>query len=475
MGLRTAEQYRASLRDGRTLWYRGKRVDDICAEPDLVVAVENACIDFDMTHDDAHYDLAVDHDKAAPGEHHAVYSIPRDPDDLLRRSRLIELGSLLCGTILSPKDVGSDALLGLLTTLTGAGLERAQAFHQRCATEDLLLAVAQTDVKGDRSLAPHEQADPDMYLHIVDETTEGIVVRGAKAHTSFGPNCDELLVLPTRAMRAEDADWAISFATPANAAGVSLYISSYTGGEQNSWDRPISARHKMLETLTVFDNVFVPWDRVFLCREPQVAGPLALAFVDFHRFTAVSYKLPLLDALVGSAAEIARMNGVAKAGHIRDKLTQLVIYAETVRVLAETAARRGRVDERGICRPDSMTTNLAKFTFASGYHDAIRIVQECAGGLLVTGPGGEDWDAPEVRPVLEKYFRAAAPASERLAMMNMIADLTVGDFGGYQTVLAVHAEGSIEAEKMQILREYDATRALRTARRLAALDEQPGD
>ena len=196
-----------------------------------------------------------------------------------------------------------------------------------------------------------------------------------------------------------------------------------------------------------------------------------MAFVDFHRFTAVSYKLPLLDAMVGAAGEIARMNGVIKAGHIRDKLTQLVIYAETVRSLTESAARRGQVDARGICRPDALTVNLAKYTFATGYHEALRIVQECAGGLLVTGPGGDDWDAPEVRPVLEKYFRASAPAAERLAMMKMIADLTVGDFGGYQSVLAVHAEGSIEAEKMQILREYDAARATARARRLARLDE----
>jgi aromatic ring hydroxylase len=230
----------------------------------------------------------------------------------------------------------------------------------------------------------------------------------------------------------------------------------------------------MLETLTVFDDVFIPWERVFLAREARLAGPLAMAFVDFHRFTAVSYKLPLLDALVGAAGEIARMNGVAKAGHIREKLTQLVIYAETVRALTESAALRGQVDARGICRPDPMTVNLAKYTFASGYHEAVRIVQECAGGLLVTGPGGDDWDAPEVRPVLEKYLGASAPAAERLAMMKMIADLTVGDFGGYQSVLAVHAEGSIEAEKMQILREYDSRRATGRARWLARLDEHPG-
>jgi len=473
VGLRTAEEYRASLRDGRTLWYRGKRVDDILAEPDLRVAVDNAAVDFEMTHDDAHRGLAVATDPVTGAEYHALYALPGSPDDLLRRSRLIEIGSLLCGTILSVKDVGSDALLGLLSVLEGPGLERARAYFTRVAAEDLVLAVAQTDVKGDRAKAPHEQPDPDHYLRIVHETADGIVVRGAKAHTTFGANCDEFLVLPTRAMKDDDAPWAVSFAVPANTRGLSLYISSYSSGEHHPWDRPISSRHKMLETLTVFDDVFVPWEHVFLARDPRLAGPLALAFVDFHRFTAVSYKLPLLDALVGAAAEIARMNGVVTAGHIREKLTQLVIYAETVRSLTESAARRGKQDSRGICRPDSMTTNLAKYTFATGFHDAIRIVQECAGGLLVTGPGGEDWDAPEVRPVLEKYFKASAPAADRLAMMKMIADLTVGDFGGYQSVLAVHAEGSIEAEKMQILREYDGARATRRARWLARLDEHP--
>jgi aromatic ring hydroxylase len=471
VGLRTAEEYRASLRDGRTLWYRGKRVDDILAEPDLRVAVDNAAVDFEMTHDAAHRDLAVVTDPVTGAEYHALYALPATPDDLARRSSLIEIGSLLCGTILSAKDVGSDALLGLLTTLEGDGLRRARAFYTRVAAEDLVLAVAQTDVKGDRAKAPHEQPDPDLYLHIVNETADGIVVRGAKAHTTFGPNCDELIVLPTRAMKDDDAPWAVSFAVPANARGLSFFISSYSSGEHHPWDRPISSRHKMLETLTVFDDVFIPWERVFVARDPRLAGPLAMAFVDFHRFTAVSYKLPLLDAMVGAAGEIARMNGVINAGHIRDKLTQLVIYAETVRSLTESAARRGQVDARGICHPDSMTVNLAKYTFATGFHEALRIVQECAGGLLVTGPGGDDWDAPEVRPVLEKYFRASAPAAERLAMMKMIADLTVGDFGGYQAVLAVHAEGSIEAEKMQILREYDGRRATGRARWLARLDE----
>jgi aromatic ring hydroxylase len=225
----------------------------------------------------------------------------------------------------------------------------------------------------------------------------------------------------------------------------------------------------MLESLTVFEDVFVPWERVFLCEEPEKAGALALSFVEYHRFTAVSYKLPLIDAMIGSAAAIAEMNGVLKAGHIRDKLAHLITYGESVRALTHMAALRGKVSADGIAVPDPMTVNIAKLTFASGYHGAVALLQECAGGLLATGPGAEDWASPEVRPVLEKYFRGAAPAEGRLRMMHLISDITARDFGGYHAVLAIHAEGSVEAEKMQILRSYDSRRALSLARKFARL------
>lgn len=470
MALRTADEFRASLTDDRVLWYQGRRIPNVLEEPDLRVAVDHSALDFEVGHDPAHHDLAVEVDPTTGEEFSAYYRIPRSVDDLLARMRLIELTTALGGTLLSLKDVGTDAMFALQTVLRGEERERLTAFFQRCRTDDLAVSVAQTDVKGDRSKAPHEQADPDLYVHIVDESDAGIVVRGAKTHTSLTPNCNEILVLPTRAMKADDSDWAVGFAVTPDTPGVSMYVSPYHAGEKHPWEYPLSSKHKMLETLTVFDDVFVPWERVFCFRQPELAGPIALAFVEYHRFTAVSYKLPLLDALVGTAAEIARMNGVLSAGHIKDKLTQLVIYSETVRTLCETAARRATTDADGYCRPDSATTNIAKYTFATGFHDAIRMVQDCAGGLLVTGPGGHDWENPEIRAVLEKYYAAAAPAAERLAMMNLISDLTVRDYGGYHAVLAVHAEGSIEAEKMQIFRAYDGRRSISLARRLAGLE-----
>ncbi len=460
--LRSADEYRNGLRDGRRVHYRGRQVS-VLDEPDLRVAVDHAALDFDVGHDPHHRDLAITDGSST------YYAVPRSADDLLRRSALIETVTALGGTMVTlVKEIGSDALFALLRVLDGEGLERATAFWERCRDEDLAVAVAQTDVKGDRSLPPHRQPDPDHYVRVVGETPEGIVVRGAKTHTSVSANCDELIVLPTRAMSEADADWAVAFAVPIDTPGLHLYVSSYHAGEVDPFDHPLSSRHKMLETLTVFDDVVVPWDRVFLDRRPELAGPLALAFVEYHRFTAVSYKLPLLDLLVGATARMAELNGVAGANHVRDKLARLVIYAETVRGLTHLAAMRAGEAEHGIWVPDPMTTNLAKYTFATRYHEHLRDVQDVAGGLLVTGPGGDDWADPATRAVLEKYYSAAGDALERLQMMHLVSDLTARDFGGYHAVLAVHAEGSIEAEKMQILREHDASGAREYADRVAA-------
>src|SRR5699024_2912258 len=158
--------------------------------------------------------------------------------------------------------------------------------------------------------------DPDLYLRIVDEDADTITVRGAKTHTSFSANADEIVVLPTRAMGDDDAAYAVSFAIPIDTPGLTLYVSPFLDGERNSFENPLSSRHKLLESLTVFDDVRVPKDRVFLNADTELAGQLALSFVDYHRFTAINYKLPLLDQIVGAAILVAEANGISNAGHV---------------------------------------------------------------------------------------------------------------------------------------------------------------
>jgi aromatic ring hydroxylase len=272
-------------------------------------------------------------------------------------------------------------------------------------------------------------------------------------------------------MGQNDEDFALSFTLPVDTPGLTLIASRYLTNEVHPFEYPISSQHKMMETTSIFEDVFIPWEYVFLCGEWEFAGPLALQFVEYHRFTAVSYKLPLVDLFVGAGKLIAEMNGISNAGHVRDKLTWLVAYAETTRALLFTAAHRYKWDGE-IAYPDPLFTNLAKLHFASNYHTAIHHLQDLAGGLLVTSPAIQDWDHQELGKKLERtLIGASGTGRERAAVLNLISDLVVAELGGYHAVLAVHAEGSIEAEKMMVYRSYDPERAVEYARRLARLDD----
>lgn len=476
MPLRTPEQYLESLRDGRRVYYRGQLVPDVVAHPVIGLAARHASIDYQMAEDPRFRDLAVMDGTSR------YFVPPRTGEDLIARSRLIEAATRLGGTlVVLIKEIGSDALFGLTIAshemdrrLGTAYSQRVATFHRHCAENDLALAVAQTDVKGDRGLGPAEQAakgNPDAYVRIVERRSDGIVVRGAKAHTSVSTNANELLVIPTRSMAEADADYAVAFAVPLDTPGVTLIASPHGGAAKNSFEHPISSQHKMMETITVFDDVFVPTERVFLAGEWQFAGALALTFVEFHRFTAVSYKLPLVDALVGASLLLAEYNGIERAGHVRDKLSWLIAYAEGLRALTHMAAHRSTVHPCGIAVPDPLTVNVAKLHFASNYHQAVARVQDIAGGLLVTGPAQEDLASAELGPLLRRYLggKLGVDTEARLRALNLAADLTASDFGGYQEVLAVHAEGSIEAEKLTILRNYDHASAKSYARSLAGI------
>ncbi len=476
MGLRSAEQYKRSLRDGRAVFFRGERVADVTTHPVIGIAVEHASIDYRMADDPRFRELAVVSDGG--DLYSRYYRLPRDAEDLRLRSRLIAASTREGATlVVLIKEIGSDALFALHiigAKMAAAGLpqyrERIDKYHRFCRDNDLAVAVAQTDVKGDRSLGPSAQDHPDYYLRIVEERPDGIVVRGAKVHTSVSTNTNEVIVLPTRAMRLEDRAYAVAFALPIATPGLKLIASAHGSASKDPFEHPISARHKMMETLTVFDDVFVPRERVFLQGEIEFAGLLALTFVRFHRFTAVSYKLPLLELLAGAGYAVAEANGVLSAGHVRDKLTHLAAYHTTVRGLIEHAAASCTIEE-GVAVPNTLLTNVAKYHFAHNYHQAVQVVQDLAGGLLVTAPAAEDLTSEATRNYVLRYMggKQGFDAEQRLRLINLIGDLTASDFGGYQEVLAVHAEGGFEAEKLQAYREYDFKSVAAYARKLAGV------
>ena len=461
--MRTPAEYLESIRDGREVWFRGEKVDDVTAHLELGVGARNVAHTYEIEAQPEWADIFwVEEDGRRISR---FYKIPRTPDDLLRRHEAIEHLTREARPTLAliSKEIGSDALFALLITSRDVDekygttySERVRRYYEDARDNELDLAVAQTDVKGDRSLRPADQPNPDAYLHIVERRPDGIVVRGAKVHTTDAVYAHEVVVLPTRAMTERDRDYAVAFAIPVNTPGVRLVASARGFTGQTPFDSPVAHRFRVVESVTIFDNVFVPNDRVFLAGEWDFAGDVAKTFVEFHRFTACAYKPPLLEALAGLGALLAEYNGIERVPHVRDKLARLIMYLATVRGMTRAAALDCRV-RNGIAVPNPVLTNAAKFYFADNYHAAVKYVQDIAGGLVVTGPGADDFSHPELRPLLDHYLagKAGISGEERLRAMNLARDLVASDLGGYLEILAIHAEGSLETQKLTVLTDTD--------------------
>ena len=475
--MRTKDEFIRSLSDGRAVYFKGEKVEDVTKDAFFNPIINHLGVEFEIPEDPQYRDL-VTFSPDRKERYSRYFKIPQDSQDLLDRSRIIDLGTRLGGTVvLLIKEIGTDCLfaLNIISKQMDAKLhteyfKRVSNYHDYCMKNDLAMGVAQTDVKGDRSLGPSGQEHDDYYVRIVEEKSDGIVVRGAKAHTSYGPCVNELMVIPTRNLSEKDKQYAVAFAVPANAKGVKLIASPFGGTTRSEFHNPISSSHHMVESLTIFDDVFVPWERVFMKGETQFAGPLALTFVQYHRFTAISYKAPILDLLVGAAILMADINGITDASHVREKIARLIAYSETVKGLTrESALNCRKVDE--IAVPDPVYSNIAKWHFASNYHQHVALVQDLTGGLTVTGPSEEDVNSPLTREYVRKYLggRRGVSTEDRLRVINLVRDLTASDFGGYNEILQIHAEGSVEASKMTLLREYDARPCVDLARKLAKI------
>ena len=330
---------------------------------------------------------------------------------------------------------------------------------------------AMTDPKGDRSLSPSQQADPDLYLHIVDRRPDGIVVRGAKAHQTGAVNSHEVIVMPTAALGEEDRDYAVAFAVPADAPGI-IYIF----GRQTNDERRLScefdqgnARYGIVggEALIVFEDVFVPWERVFLAGEYDFAGPLVEMFAACHRQNYGGCKAGVADVVVGASALMADYNGVAKAAHIRDKLVEMVHMTETLYNCSIACSAEGKPTPAGACHVDVLLANTAKLNTTRFMYEIGRLAQDIAGGLTATLPSEQDLKHPQVGKYVEKYFKgvASVPTEHRLRMARLLENMT----GGSALVESMHGAGSPQAMRIMLLRQANLEQKKALARALAGI------
>lgn len=478
MSIRTPQQYREGLKDGRVVYFNGERVEDVTKHRVLKVCIDHCAMDYVFSQDPRYQDLFVERNDE--GESVSFfYFPPKSAKDLLRRRQVIQVLTRACFGLSLPQLAGSDGLNALAVVcgrmdgkLKTNYSHRVEAYRKYLQKKHPVTALGMTDVKGDRSLRPSKQEPhKDYYVRIVEERSDGIIVRGAKTHISASPCADELIVLPCRNMREDDKDYAVAFAIPVNTRGVKYISSSREPIEEgNYFDYPLIASGYLNDALVVFEDVFVPLERVFLKGEWQFSGDMAYMFANFHRISGDSYKYAELEVLVGAAALIAEYNGIDKVSHVQDKLSWLAMYAEGTEALGKMACQECVSEgDSHLVYPNPMYSNIAKLFFADNYHQAMKYLQDMTGGIVATIPSSKEFFNPETRPLVEKYLggKAGIPTEYRLKTINLIRDLSAVYFGG----LTLHAEGSLAAQRLAIHALADFGKYKAAAKRAARIKD----
>ncbi|MGA3086313.1 MAG: 4-hydroxyphenylacetate 3-hydroxylase N-terminal domain-containing protein [Thermodesulfobacteriota bacterium] len=455
--IRTVKQYVESLNDGREIYIEGKKIPNITKDPFFRGGINARAYSYELCNHPAFKDLLTMGE--GKDKYLFLWNQPKTREDLIRR-RDVYITCMRWGAAMS--GMGPDALAA--SGVTAAKCDKALGTHYTEAVEDYrkhlretdpAITGAITDVKGNRSLRPSAQEQhKDFYVRVVDRQKDGIYVQGAKIHISATPTCNELIVSPSRAHREEDKDYALVFATPVNAPGIKLITTPPhvhdIDDEEAVWNWPLHGRGKgVSECLIVFDNVFVPWNRVFLCGEYQFSRDQAWMFGVFHRLFGTCHKVISTEEAAGAAALMAEYNGLDRYPHIQEKLAWLAMHAQLVDAMSRAGVEHPDIfPDIGLATPGQMYTNIAKYLFANDQHEQSKVLADIAGGLATTVFSYKDWMNPEERPYIEKYLagKDGIPTEHRLKAFRLVKDLVGHGLDGAY----IHTEGSLAAQKMAI-------------------------
>jgi 4-hydroxybutyryl-CoA dehydratase/vinylacetyl-CoA-Delta-isomerase len=357
--------------------------------------------------------------------------------------------------------------------------DRLKAFLTTMQERNCVVGGAMTDVKGDRSKAPHEQADPDLFVHVTKKNDEGVWLKGAKAHQTGCINSHWIIAMPTMRLGPKDEDYAVVAAFPVDAPGI-----TYVYGRQSCDTRSMeggsidvgNAEFSGQEAMVVLDDVFVPWSHVFMHGEHEFASMLVERFTCYHRRSYVC-KTGVGDVLIGAAAQIAEYNGADRASHVKDKLVQMTHLNETMYAAGIASSHQAKPTKSGCYLNDDMLANVCKHHVTKMPFEIGRLAQDLAGGLVSTAPSEKELIHPELGALLEKYLkgRADVPTESRIRILRLIENMTMGrNAVGYLTE-SLHGAGSPQAQRIQIGRQMDLAVKKRLARKLAGIDPRDDD
>ena len=406
--------------------------------------------------------------------------IATSAEDVVLQNKMQRRLGQLTGTCFQ-RCVGMDALNSLYSVTYEIDEKYGTPYHERLKNfiktmqeHNYVIGGAMTDVKGDRSKPPSQQADPDMYLHITRRTPDGVYVRGAKAHQTGCINSHWLIVMPTLRLEKDDHDYAIVGALPVDAEGITFVYGRQSCDTRSMEEGGLDVGNEQFsgqEALVIFEDVFIPNEFIFMNGETDFAAMLVERFTSYHRRSYVC-KSGVGDVLIGAAATIAEYNGVERASHIRDKLVEMTHLNETIFATGIASSYQSYATKSGAYICDDMLANVCKHHVTKIPYEMGRLAQDLAGGLVVTLPSEGDYRHEELGPLLEKYFKGRddVPTEYRVRILRLIENMTLGrNSVGYLTE-SLHGAGSPQAQRIQIYRQMQLDFKQGLAKRLAGID-----
>lgn len=460
--IRTGAEYIESLR-GRNLdvYLLGERVDEPVDHPIIRPSINAVAETYDLAQSNPELATAM---SPLTGERiNRFLHIAGSAEDLVRQNKMQRRLGQLTGTCFQ-RCVGMDAMNALHSVTFEIDAAHGSDYHERfnvfvmmMQCQGYVIGGAMTDVKGDRGKAPHAQEDPDMFVHVVRRTEDGVYISGAKAHQTGCVNSHWLLIMPTMRLGSADQEYAIVGAIPTDAEGI-----TYIYGRQSCDLRSMevgdidagNAKYSGQEAMIIFDDVFIPNEFVFMDGEFEFAAMLVERFTCYHRRSYVC-KSGVGDVLIGAAATVADYNGVEKASHIRDKLVEMTHLNETIYSTGIASSYQARQMESGVYLNDDMIANVCKHHVTKIPYEIGRLAQDLAGGLMVTLPSQREFDHPEIGKIIRKYLkgRKEIATEDRMRILRLIENMTLGrNAVGYLTE-SMHGAGSPQAQRVQIARQ----------------------
>jgi len=481
MGLMNGTQYKESLRQLKPqIYFMGEKIENVVDNLDLIPHINAAALTYDaaLAPEFENLTTATSH---LTGEKISMFThIHQNHDDLVKKVKMLRALGGQTGSCFQ-RCVGHDALNAIYSVTYDIDKAKGTNYHEHfldflkiVQKKDLMVSGAMTDPKGDRSLSPGQQKDPDLYVHIIERKKDGIIVNGAKAHITGAVNSHGHLVMPTSAMREEDAEYAVCFYIPIDSPGL-IHIF----GRQTNDSRKCSctidqgnAEYGIVggEALVVFENVFVPWEHVFMCGEFEFSYELVERFATAHRQNYGGCKTGLADALIGTSLLLSEVQGTDKASHIREKLVDMIYMAETLYCCSIACSCQGYALPAGNAMADPLLANITKLNVTKNVYEIARLAQDLAGAVLATTPAEADWKDAKIGKYIDKYWssKAEIPTETRIRLIRLLEAMTCGT----ALVESMHGAGSPQAQRIMIWRNSNLQHKKRLAQKLAGIGEK---